>query len=273
MDSPFLSPALAAGAGGFYLTGEDNLRLTTWGALASAVVTVTGRIVSSDGRVTPFAETQVPNSDRSAKVSIFPTCEGILTNVQAFVSTGTSTIGTVAALLEVIRGREGAVLPVGTLIQGYLNSATRRGWPGSSIDALVAGAGRLRVIVGTNPAPGAEISEVVPTGARWKLRSIRWTLVAAAIVASRRSVLTIDDGANVLWETSSAVDVTTGQTATYNAAVGVPFFTYGTLLYHLPLPGELWLPAAARLRTVTANLQGTDDYGAPVYVVEEFVEQ
>jgi hypothetical protein len=105
----------------------------------------------------------------------------------------------------------------------------------------------LRLITGTDPAANVEISETVPTGARWKLRSFRFAFVADANVANRTIVLTIDDGATTLFETSSAVAVTAAQTPVYNAAPGLQFFTYGTLAYHLPLPGELWLPAGARI--------------------------
>jgi hypothetical protein len=272
-DSPFLSPLLAAGAGGIYLTGEENFRLTTWGALANAVVTLEGRFVGADGLSLPFAESQIPNSDRSAKTSIFGAREGLLTNMQLRVGTGTSTTGTIAAILEIIRGREGGVQPLGTLLQGYVNSATRLAWPGSPISSLVTGAGRLRTIAGTNPAAGVEISEVVPAGARWKLRTFLFSLVASAAAANRTPVLTIDDGANVLWETGSNVAQTAAQTAKYRAGAGVPFATFGALAYHLPLPADLLLAAGSRIRTVTGAIDVGDDYGAPVYQVEEFLEQ
>jgi hypothetical protein len=272
-DSPYASPEFAAGAGGLYLTGEDNLRLTTWGALANAIVLVEGRIVNKAGCVEPFSEFDIPNSDRSTHSKIFPVSEGLLTNVQIRVGTGTSTTGTVAALLEIVRGREGGVQPLGTLLQGYANSATRLAWPGAPIASLVAGAGRLRTILGTNPAAGVEISETVPTGARWKLRTFSYTLVASAAVANRLPVLTIDDGANILWEVGNNVAQTASQTAKYRAGVGVPLTTYGALSYLLPLPSELWLAAGSRIRTVTAAIDAGDDYGAPVYTIEEFMEQ
>lgn len=271
--SLFVSPLLAAAAGGVYLTGEDNFRLTTWGSLGSAVVVLEGRIVSPDGCIVALSESQIPLSTRAAKTTIYPAREGLLLNVQLRVGTGTSIGGTVGALLELVRGRDGAVTPIATLLQGYVNSATRLAWPGSPLTPLTSGAGLLRLITGTDPAANVEISETVPTGARWKLRSFRFAFVADANVANRTIVLTIDDGATTLFETSSAVAVTANQTPVYNAAPGLQFFTYGTLAYHLPLPGELWLPAGARIKTVTTNRQVGDNYGAPLYAVEEFLEQ
>jgi hypothetical protein len=272
-DTPYLSPAFAAGAGGIYLSGEDNFRLTTWGAVAALAVQLEGRFVGADGCTVPLVETQIPNSDRSAKTTIFPAREGLLTNVQLRVASGTAIGGSVAGLLEIIRGREGGVQPLGTLLQGYVTSATRLAWPGSPIVPLTGGAGRLRVIVGTDPAAGVEISETVPTGARWKLRSIAFTLVASAVVANRTPVLTIDDGANVLWEVSNNVAQTASQTVKYRAGVGVPLTTFGALAYLLPLPSELPLGAGSRIRTVTGAIDAGDNYGPPIYTVEEWLEQ
>ncbi len=271
--SPFDAPLLAAGAGGLYLTGEDNLRLTTWGALAGALVAVEGRYIDKDGCTVAVSETQVPNSDRSAKTSIFAGREGLLTNVQVRVITGTSVVGLIGALLEIVRGQTGGVQPLGTLLQGYVTSATRLAWPGSAITPLPGGVGRLRVIVGTDPAAGVEISETVPTGARWKLKAFAFTLVASAAAANRTPVLTIDDGANIVWETGTNVAQIANQTAKYRAGNGVPFLLFGTLMYNLPLPEEMSLPAGSRIRTVTGALDAGDNYGPPIYLVEETLEQ
>jgi len=271
--APYVSPLLAAAAGGLYLTGEDNLRLTTWGAVAGITVAIEGRLLSPDGCSTPLAETQLPNSDRSAKTTLHPLREGILTNIQLRASGGTALVGGVGAVLEIVRGFGGAVQPLGTLLQGYVTSATRLAWPGSPITPLTAGAGRLRVIVGTDPAAGVEILETVPTGARWKLRSVAFTLVTAVAVANRTPVLTIDDGANILWEVGTNVAQTASQAAKYRAGVGVPLTTFGALSYLLPLPSELPLAAGSRIRTVTGALQAADDYSAPIYTVEEFIEE
>lgn len=264
--------ALLGGLGGLYLTGEDNLRLTTFGALAGAVVALEGRLVTLDGCVVPIAETQTPNSNYTAKTTIFPLCEGMLTHVQLRASSGAALRGHVYAVLEVIRGREGGVQSLATLLQGYVTANARLAWPGSPIESSTAGSGRLRAIVGTNPAAGVEITETVPTGARWRLRTFDFTLVASGAAANRRPVLTIDDGANVLWESFNNVNQTAGQTVKYRYGVGVPLTTIDALDYQLPLPADLELAAGSRIRTVTAAIDAGDDFGAPTYSVEEWIE-
>jgi hypothetical protein len=271
--SPFQDPALVVGNGGLYLTGEDNFRITSWGALAGAVISIEGRIVDCHGKLMPFSYQHVPNSDRSAATQLLAACEGLLTNVHARVSTGTATVGLVGVLLEIVRGSGPTPTPIGTLLQGYITSATRRAWPGSPIAQLVDGAGRIRTILGADPAAGAEISETVPAGARWRLRTFAYTLVTSAAVVNRVPVLTIDDGANIFWEAASNVAQTATQTAKYRAGAGVPLGTFAALAYWLPLPSDLTLQAGCRIRTVTAAIDAGDNYGPPVYQVEELLEQ
>lgn len=259
-------------APGLYLTGEDNLRLTTFGALASAEVALEGRILDKNGCVIPIAERQVPNSNYTAKTTIHGLSEGLLTNVQLRVSVGTAVRGHVFAILELIRGNLQAVQPLGTLIQGYLTSSGRLAWPGSPIVGSSEGPGRLRSVVGTDPAAGVEISETIATGTRARLRSFAYTLVASAVVANRTPVLTIDDGANILFEAGNNVAQTATQTVKYRAAVGVPLTTFGALSYLLPLPSDLELPAGSRIRTVTGAIDVGDNYSAPVYTLEEWIE-
>jgi hypothetical protein len=265
------SPAWRDGDG-LCLTGEENFRLTTFGSLASAVVALEGRLVADDGTIVPLQETQVPNSDRTAKVSIFPAGRGRLTNAQLRVSTGTAINGQVFALLELGRGREGGFQPLVTLIQGYITTTFRRVWPGSLIDSPVAGVGRPRTISGTDPIAGAEMSETVPAGARWLLKTFNVGFVASAAAANRATVLTIDDGANILTQCGTNVIVTAAQLAIYRFGQGLPFLTIGALHYNLPLPLGLLLGPGYRIRTITTNLQAGDDYTAPVYHVEEFID-
>jgi hypothetical protein len=92
-DAPLLGPASQLDAPGLYLTGEDNLRLTTFGGLAGAIVSLEGRLIDRAGRLVPIVEVQTPNSNYTAKTSIVQLAEGVLTNVQLRASTGTAVRG------------------------------------------------------------------------------------------------------------------------------------------------------------------------------------
>lgn len=257
---------------GIYLTGEDNLRLTTFGALASAIVTVEGRIVRPDGTVHFFSETHTPNSDRTSATKLLQLGRGVLTHAHARVTTGTAVIGHIFGVLELVRGFTGGVVPMATLAQGYITSAARLAWPGSPLLPSVGPHGRPRTISGTDPAAGVELSETVPAGARWLLKTFNLALLADATVANRAVIITIDDGTNIVWQVGTNINVTASQLAIYRLGVGLPFLTIGTTHYNLPIPAGLILGPGYRIRTITTNLQAGDNYTAPVYHVEEFID-
>lgn len=134
----------------------------------------------------------------------------------------------------------------------------------------LANRGRLRTIVGTDPAAGIEVTETVPAGARWRLVALKVTLVTDATVANRFPVLTIDDGTNVVLAVSVATAVTATQTATFSFAdVGAnaaPVITAGVVSF----PKDFSLFGGYRIKTLTTGIVAGDNYGAPVYLVEEF---
>ncbi len=259
-------------APGLYLTGEDNLRLTTFGSLAGAAVAIEGRIILPGGRIVPFAERHVASTDRTAATSTHGLGEGLLTNVQLRLSAGSGGLGRVFGVLEVVRGLGGGVQPLATLIQGYITTNGRRAWPGSPIEGGVNDRGWLRTFQGTDPAANVEISETVPTNTRWSIWSFVAQLVADANVANRTVTLIIDDGANTIWQMDASAAQTAGQTRIYEA------FNLGTAAdlvgstFRIPAPFPIVLPAGARIRTSTANRQVGDNWGAPLIVVEEWIE-
>jgi hypothetical protein len=263
--------ALAGGAG-LYLTGEDTFRLTTIGALAGAVVALEGRVMNPDGCVVPFAERHVPSSTYTATTQAIPVPEGILLNAQLRVTTGAAVRGHVFGILEIVRGGGSAAQPLGTILQGYLTSGARLAWPGSAIESSTAGVGRLRSITGTNPAAGVEISETVPAGVRWRLVAFQATLTTSAVVANRFPGILIDDGTLILLfsrslaaqAASNSINHSWADWGAQSTALGSP--------NALPIPPGLVLAPGYRIRTSTAALDVGDDWTAPQYLVEEWIE-
>ncbi|MBA7482493.1 hypothetical protein ES707_17984 [subsurface metagenome] len=131
--------------------------------------------------------------------------------------------------------------------------------------------GRIRSITGTDPDAGAEVSITVPDRRRWKLYSVRFTLVTDVNAANRIVELTIDDGTNYLLTLPSDTIQLASLTRRYNYSIQpVPQFLVG-YDFHLPLP-SLTLSAGYRILTSTAELQATDDYAAPQLLVEEWID-
>ena len=165
---------------------------------------------------------------------------------------------------------EGVV--VALLFSGYVTDAGTQAYPGGKIESSVEGPGLIRSITGTDPAAGVEISETVPTGARWRLISLTTIFVADATVASRLAVLTPTDGANILLRSPGGSSITASQT------VRISWGDFGardsnTINGFLGAVGSLlYLMAGSVIATVTSSIQAGDNYGAPQMLVEEWIE-
>jgi hypothetical protein len=134
----------------------------------------------------------------------------------------------------------------------------------------VIGTGRIRTIVGTNPAAGVEITETVPAGKRWALRSLRVTLVTSGAVANRVPALFYDDGVSVFGSSVFNGSMAATVTKILTWGMGMAFVNPGgTSEVNLIAPLVLLLPGG-RIRTSTSALDAGDDYGAPIYEVEEW---
>jgi hypothetical protein len=130
----------------------------------------------------------------------------------------------------------------------------------------------LRTYVGTNPAAGAEVDEVVPAGKYWRLLAVRATLVDSGVVANRqpRLIVTSPDGVTIKWHSPQANSATAGQTNPFcwGRKVGDQALNYTGLGPTLIL-ADLVLGPGMHVKTSTALLDVGDDWGAPVLHVVE----
>lgn len=266
-------PAPELEVGGYYFGGDDQLRVTSWNSLASVTVIVTGRFVhADDGRIEAFSEVHTANTNRTAASNTYGRARGWLTDLSVLVSGATPQRGQTFVRVDVVRGLGAGAIALSTLIQGYVTATQRLAYPGSPVSDSLTGPGALRSLTGTDPAANTEISETVPTGARWRFVSLRATLTTDATAGNRVIGLTFDDGTNIYG----------GAFANYNQAASLAFAYYfsNTGLNHaqastdamISTPANVVLPAGHRLRTLTNNIQATDNWGAPQYGVEEWLE-
>lgn len=134
--------------------------------------------------------------------------------------------------------------------------------------------GILKVITGTNPAAGNEISHTVPSGKRWRLLAARFALVTDATVASRFVAFKITDGTNTLFEgyATAAVSQTASLTYNYSASPILDGSGSSGTKRVIPIPMIL-LGSGYTAGTSTTAIQSGDNYGAPVFLVEEYDEE
>lgn len=264
--APYLTPSA------WLFAMADALRVTTFNGQAGVTVQLEGRFLTREGEILPFRFVHTPNTDRSSKSDTFPMGDGWLLNLQVRTSAGTPRRGQCYVLVEVVRGLLTNQEPLGALLQDYVNTTSRLAWPGSPLVASAVPPGALRSITGTNPAANAEISETVPTNARWRLLALFATLVTDVNVANRDAALTIDDGAAVVARYSAGQNHAASLTTRYVWAAAGARFTIATDRTIVVPITDVWMPDAYRLKTVTTNLQVGDDWSAPQLWVEELIE-
>ncbi len=255
-----------------YCTGEDNLRLSVWCANSGVTnIALTGRFRGVDGKLVPLSERLVPTTDRTLTSGIFPLGEGWLEDLRV-VSNGSPLMGQVFVRVELVRGLGGGVTPLAVLAQGLCNAVQPLAWPGSALRSSLELPGHVRVVTGTNPAAGAEISETVPAGARWELLSMRWNVTTSAVAGSRIVTLFIDDGTTPYFYGEPANSNGASNSYDYTASpIGVTHDTNGSYI-PIPIPPGILMLEGHRIRTATANLDAGDNFGAPLLLVREWLE-
>lgn len=271
-DPAALTPDLVGGAP-LFLTGEDNLRLTVLNSAASVRVRLSGRFLGRDGRLSVFTRELAPTTDRVASLLLVTLGEGWLCEASIVNTAGAALIGQTWARLSIVRGSTGAIEDLSTLTQGSVTTAQRIGYPGGAWQGTLESAGAVRSITGTVPAAGAEISETVPTGARWELLAVVATLTTNGTVASRAATLRLDDGANPVMLSGGGVTQAASQAVTYVWSAGDAKDAAISQIYlHNPIPIGMRLAAGFRVRTLTVSMQAGDQWSAPQMLVREWIE-
>lgn len=213
---------------------------------------------------------------------------GLVTNADRSVATANVRIGEFPIFLavrttatSVRRGElyvrvslQAAETRIAVLAAGYVTDERGLSFPNGKIESSVEGPGLIRSILGTDPAAGVEISETVPTNARWRLLAIRFTFVTDATAATRAVTLVMTHGASNEINAHNGGTQTASVTQNYNFANGYPLNTLGTSGMSLAvLPTRLLLPQAGTITTVTTALQAGDNFSAPSLLVEEWIEE
>lgn len=269
--APDVEPVIA-GVSTLYLTGEEGIRVTSFGSTTGAIVNVRWRLLKPDGTLQVSGDRHVPNSDRSIATSTHPLAEGWLSGIELFASGASPRIGNLFCVVELVRGLGSQGTPLQLLWSGYITDTTPIGWPAALARQSLEGSGVLRSITGTDPAANVEISETVPTNARWKLLAARFSLVTDGNAANREVALTFDDGTNVYARIPARVVQTATLTFGYTCLVGAALETVVQDTEKLIRLPAIELQGGHRWNTVTTNRQATDNYGAPQYLVEEKIE-
>ena len=206
------------------------------------------------------------NSDRSLATSTVPISE---MPIMLTVRTAETGVKRGACYVKISLRAEGTIIAL--LFAGYVTDAGAPAYPNGKIESSTEGRGLIRLIVGTNPAAGEEISETVPAGVRWRLISLRAILATNATVANRTPRLQLVDGAHPFFTSGVSATVTASTTSVFSFAVVGQEDTTSPSAAVQCIPDNLILLPDQKITTVTGAMEEGDNWDVPVLLVEEWI--
>lgn len=272
--------SLSSGGGGasvWLLDDDTQLRIVSCNAAAGVTVGLQGLRLDELGNPRTIVETHTPTTTRAVNTQNYKIGRGTLLRLTAFVTSGVPLYGQTYVLAQLIRGVSGPTQVLATLIGGYITVNQALGFPGSPVRSSIDGGGYMRMIAGTTPAAGVEISEAVPTNARWELLGLNITLTSSAAPGTRRPRVFLRNSARVPTFAMPVNNLAASQV--WNQAYGqnMPLnglFTLstGTLQGTAPIPLGSLLLAGDSWETNTDGLLAGDQWAQPTYLVREWLE-
>jgi len=140
--------------------------------------------------------------------------------------------------------------------------------------------GIVSVVVGVDPAPGAEQVITVPSAERWKILSAHFELVASSTPGDRSVFFSLDENGNEYFRTFADGIVQANQRGIFTASTLGFVGTAGlgpssihqpvdmrTIL--IPIQQDTYVPGGHNIRTITDGLEPGDDYNAASLLVEK----
>lgn len=161
---------------------------------------------------------------------------------------------------------------VALLFSDYVTDAGAPVFPSGKVESSVNGTGLIRLITGTNPAADTEISEAVPTGALWRLLMFSATLVADANAANRAVSLRFSDGTTEFIILTNDENQLANETRAYHWFVGSRTTASIGGVVNSEIPRKLLLPAGFTIDTFTVSRQVGDNWSAPQFLIEEWIQ-
>ena len=213
----------------------------------------------------PFTFTQVLAVNTNIQNFLFPVPD-IPVAVSVNLSVGSTTPAIAHAVLYLnIDGNRMTMLSAG-MINGLFGVA----WPHQMPQSREQSEGATVAFLGTNPAAGQELNDVVPDNEVWEILAISLRLVCNATVADRTVQLILNSDPGGLLRRTSPVPQQASETMDYL------FFTGGTSAAvvantetEVALPARVILPPGTSITTATTNIQSTDNYSEPEYLIRK----
>jgi hypothetical protein len=176
-----------------YVGVNDQVYIMTSTPAGGITVTVDARLLMADGSIVPNTWSFVAPAQRAGYFTLLnlPECFILTMTIRSQAAYGD---GQFYTGLYISRGYPSITFLPAILAKGYVSSNIPLNYPDGFQKGSQDGQGYMRIIQGTTPGAGVDITETVPSNARWRLHSFGATLQASAAVGNRNPRLVFDDG-------------------------------------------------------------------------------
>jgi hypothetical protein len=255
-----------------FLTGEEFMRASFMANVANLIVTITGRILRPDNTISRINFSLTPAGNRTLTTAVVGLSSGWLLDLTARVTTGAPAFGAVWGMFELGVGAGSLFSVTETMRAGFCTANTPLSYASSVSMLPLDGPGCLRSITGTTPGAGVDVTETVPTNARWELLAFNAKFITSAAVANRVPAFVLDDGTNTYYRGGYI----TNQAASISERYGIYQGGAAALLdndsnQNRGLPVGLRMGAGHRIRTTTFAIDVADQWSQVQYLAREWM--
>lgn len=257
---------------GIWIEHNDRLYVATYSSVASLVVMFSGYFRKMNGDIIEYAVTVNPTSDRAVTAATQHFGAGFLLSCVVSLTSGSANRGQCYVRAQIQRSAGTPAIKLHGVVGGYVTDDYSPSFPYGSTQGPLEGSGYLRHVTGTDPAVGGDVSELVPTGARWAVLSVAVNLAVDATVVNRYV------GCDFYRATFYLTSVISTQAQVANSPRQYLFMPDVEHLYVAATAQEIIaipqvsLAAGDEIAMYAVGMAAGDDFGAPDLYVEEWIE-
>lgn len=258
-----------------YVQRDDVLVLQAISGVGGNLFTATARLLLPDGSISIIQQVLRPTGLYAAAQLAIVLSEGYLLSV-AVACNSASTRGIAFAAAFIARGGTTAASAALGLFSDYVTVRQVVSWPGGRQIHPTEGPGNMRVITVAVPATGAEWTQTVQNGARWRIMGIEAKLITAVAVAARVPKVQFFDTLSSLpfYTAVPSQAVAAATTVQVCAAPGAASSAPELTTVNQALPTDMILSGLnpTTISSLTSLLQAGDAYTNISLFVEEWLD-
>ena len=256
-----------------YVFRDDKLFLRSHSPFPSLGLFLRARLLTPAGEIVTLEYGHTTSSpSRTPLLTTHDIPEGFLVGVTVHTADTIFTRGDVYVVCGITRGGDapGAITQI--LAADYIEGVKGPAWPVGPIRSSVEGPGLLAGVEQADSVAGAEFEITIPVRSRVRLISAFFTLVTDATAADRRVTFEYLAGGFVVLTALAQTTQPASTTRFYPLAHwGAPGFAVDDRIT-VNWPDHVIMSGGDTFRTFTFNMQAGDNYGAPLWLQEEWLQ-